>query len=146
MFSLLTLPVVRPCYAGIWTLVTQEEFQQDSAAPRFRGDIIAPTEMPGAPIIKVDEPAQTTAIRTPVSIHLRFLPQRGAAIDLASFRATYGWLGIDITSRIIEHAQINASGLVANNAEIPSGHHKVTLQIADNLHRVGSRVFEFTVT
>jgi len=66
-------------------------------------------------------------------------------IDLTSFRATYGWLAIDITNRIIEHAQVNASGVFANDADIPAGHHKVTLQVADNMHRVGNRTFEFTV-
>jgi hypothetical protein len=115
-------------------LITPEEFERDRSAPRFRG-FLAPTVQPGAPIIEIDQPDQTGAIRVPVNIRLRFLPQGGAIIDLASFRATYGWLGIDITSRIIEHAQINASGLFANNAEILAGHHKVTLQIADNMRR-----------
>ena len=144
-FGLLTFPVVSPCYAGRWTLISQEEAERDAVAPRFRGAVMPTIEMPGAPIIEVDQPDQTTAIRTPVNIRLRFRPKGGAKIDLSSFRASYGWLGVDITARIIEHAQINSSGLVADNAEIPSGHHKVTLEIADNMHRVGSRVFEFTV-
>jgi hypothetical protein len=144
LFSLLATPYVKPCDAAAWQLITAEEFERDRSAPRFRG-FFAPTIQPGAPIIEVDQPDQTSAIRVPVNIRLRFRPQAGAIIDLASFRATYGWLGIDITNRIIEHAQINASGLFANNAEIPAGHHKVTLQIADNMRRVGSRTFEFTV-
>jgi hypothetical protein len=143
--GLVTLPWVGISYAAGWTLITEEEFKRDGAAPRFRGGVIVPTEPSGAPIIEVDQPDQTNAIRVPVNIRIRFRPQGGAVIDLATFRATYGWLGIDITSRIIEHAQINASGLFANNAEMPAGHHKVTLQIADNVRRVGSRVFEFTV-
>lgn len=113
-------------------------------APRFRGGPLDYAVAPGAPIIEVDQPDQTNAIRAPVDIRLRFVPQGGATIDLASFRAAYGWLGIDITNRIIEHAQINASGLFANNAEIPVEHHRVTLQIADNMRRLGTRTFEFT--
>jgi hypothetical protein len=133
-----------PCDAATWQLITGEEFERDRSAPRSRG-LLSPTVQPGAPIIEVDQPDQSTAIKAPVNIRLRFLPQGGAKIDLASFRATYGWLGIDITSRIVEHAQITASGLSANSAQIPAGNHQVTLQIADNLHRVGSRTFAFTV-
>ena len=42
--------------------------------------------------------------------------------------------------------------LLAKNADVPAGLHRVTLnqfianiQVADNLHRVGIRTFEFTV-
>jgi hypothetical protein len=84
----------------------------------------------GAPIIEVDQPNENGPITVPVTIRLRFRAQGGASIDVTSFRATYGWLSIDITRRIIEHAQVNASGL---------------FQIADNMHRVTSHTFEFTV-
>jgi hypothetical protein len=82
-------------------------------------------------------------IRPPVTIRISFLPKAGATIETASFHATYGWF--DITKRILEHAHISRSGLLANNVNIPAGHHKVTLQIADNMQRVGVRTFEFTV-
>jgi hypothetical protein len=144
LFSLLTIPYVHPCYASGWTLISEEEVERDSAAPRFRGVFSTDTQ-PGAPLIEVDQPDETNSVRVPVTIRLRFRPQNGAIIDVTSFRATYGWLAIDITQRILEHAQVNASGLFASNADVPSGHHKVTLQIADNMHRVGSRIFEFTV-
>jgi len=66
-------------------------------------------------------------------------------IDLSSLRVTYGWLGVDIAKRVMEHAHVVASGLLAENADIPAGYHRVTLQIADNMHRVGVRTFEFIV-
>jgi hypothetical protein len=144
IFGLFAISYVNPCNAAAWTLISREEFERDSAAPRFRGSVIPNTE-PGAPIIEVDQPDEARPLRTPLTIRLRFRPQGGAVIDLRSFRATYGWLAIDITQRIVEHAQVNASGLLANNADIPAGHHKVTLQVADNMRRVGMRTFEFTV-
>lgn len=93
----------------------------------------------------MDQPDDKKPLQAPLTIRLRFRPQGTASIDLTSFRATYGWLGIDITSRILQHAQVSTSGLFASNAEIPAGHHKVTLQIADNMRRIGVRTFEFTV-
>jgi hypothetical protein len=144
IFGLLAISYVNPCHAAAWTLISKEEFDRDSEAHRFRG-FVGPTTQNGAPIIEVELPDETKPINVPVTIRLRFRPQGGAMIDPTSFRATYGWLAIDITQRIIEHAQVNASGLLANGADIPTGHHKVTIQVADNMHRVGIRTFEFTV-
>jgi hypothetical protein len=144
ILGLLAVSYVNPCNAAGWTLISKEEFEQDSGAPHFRG-VFGLATQPGAPVIEVAQPDEAKPIKVPVTIRLLFRPQAGAVIDLTSFRATYGWLGIDITQRIIEHAQVNASGLIANGADIPPGHHKVTLQVADNMRRVGMRTFEFTV-
>jgi len=144
VLGLLALPCIKPCHAAGWALITKEEFERDSEAPHFRGGVFAPVEA-GAPIIEIEQPNENRPITAPVTIRLRFRAQGGASIDVTSFHATYGWLAIDITRRIIEHAQVSASGLVATNAEIPAGHHKVTLQISDNMRRVATRTFEFTV-
>jgi hypothetical protein len=131
------------CRAATWALVTKEEFEQSAAQPLSRS--IDRSRSPDAPAIEVNQPDTTKPIKPPVTIRIRFRPKEGATIDPTSFRATYGSLGIDITNRIIQHAHVSASGLVANNADVPAGHHRVTLQIADNMHRVGMRTFEFTV-
>ncbi len=129
--------------AAAWALITKDEFERDSLAPHPVNPLVAAP--PGAPTIKVEQPDETLPIKPPVTIRISFLPKAGATIDPASFHATYGWLGIDITGRILEHTHVSASGLLANNVNIPAGHHKVTIQIADNMHRVGIRTFEFTV-
>lgn len=129
--------------AAAWTLITNEELARELAAPRLEKSNA--TIQPGAPMIEVEQPDETKPIKPPVTIRLRFLPQGNSKIDLASFRATYGWLALDITKRILEHAEVAESGLLVNNADISPGNYKITLQIADDLHRVGSRAFEFTV-
>jgi hypothetical protein len=141
--------------AAAWALITKEEFEQDSAAPHLDGSLagtqplsrsIRPSSRPyDLPIIEVDQPDITKPIKPPVTIRIRFRPKEGATIDLTSFRVTYGSLALDITKRIIEHARVSASGLLANNADVPAGRHRVTLRVADNIHRVGIRTFEFTV-
>jgi hypothetical protein len=129
--------------AAAWTLITPDEFARDQAAPHIAPSFAAPP--PGGPVIEVDQPDPTKPIRPPVTIRLRFIPQGTAQIDAASFRVTYGWLRLDITSRILEHAQVTQSGLVATNVDISPGTYSITLQIADNLHRVGMRTFDFAV-
>jgi len=132
--------------AAAWALITKEEFEQSLAAtqPLSRG-IDRTSRSPDAPTIEVNQPDTTKPIKPPVTIRIRFRPKEGAKIDLTSFRVTYGSLALDITNRIIQHAHLSASGLMANNADVPAGHHRVTLQIADNMQRVGTRTFEFTV-
>lgn len=129
--------------AGAWTLITEEEHEREKAAPP---SVQAPSAaQPGAPTIDVDQPETSNPIKSPVTIRVSFHPQQGAAIDITSFRVTYGFLRIDITQRILDNAQLTASGLFAKDAQLPAGQYKVTLQIADNLHRVGARTVEFTV-
>ena len=137
------------CRAAAWALITREEFERDSAAPHLEEALTRglrrPTGPPDAPVIEVNQPGETTPIKAPVTIRVHFRPKEGATIDPTSFRVTYGWLAVDITKRILEHAHVSASGLLATNADVPAGHHKVTLQIADNMRRVGIRTFDFTV-
>jgi hypothetical protein len=131
------------CRADQWSLITEEEFEREKLAPQIAAAPATPT--PGAPIIEVKQPDETQPIQTPVTIRILFHPQSGATIDLPSFKVTYGFLGLDITDRIKQHAGLSPTGLSADNAQLPSGHYRVTLQIADNLHRVASRTLDFTV-
>ena len=100
---------------------------------------------PGAPAIEVVEPDPSQPLRPPVCIRLSFRPQAGAAIEPKSFRALYGWFGLDITATLLRYATISADGLVVERAEIPSGRHKITLLIADTLGRIGRRTLHVKV-
>jgi hypothetical protein len=60
-------------------------------------------------------------------------------------RAHEGISGADITDRLLQHAQLNAQQLKADNVAIPVGDHRVTLTIADSQGRENSRTFQFTV-
>ena len=129
--------------AAAWTLITQDQFdeinQQKAAA--------APGTHDGQPIripvIEIIEPDLKMPIKPPVKIRIRFRAPAGASIDPASFRATYGWF--NITNQLLSHAKIDASGISADDAEIPSGKYKVTLQISDTKRRVGTQAFDFQV-
>jgi len=68
-----------------------------------------------------------------------------AKIVTSSFKATYGWLGVDITQRLLEHATLTANGLAADDINAPTGQHRVTVSIADTHDRVGTRTFRFTI-
>jgi hypothetical protein len=146
------LALAMPARAGgawaadaVWALVTPQEVAQDMAAPHTPVAHTRGFPAPGAPQIVVDQPAAAETLHPPLNIRVRFVPSAGTAINTTTFRATYGFLGIDITDRLLQHAQLNAQQLKADNVAIPVGDHRVTLTIADSQGRENSRTFQFTV-
>ena len=64
---------------------------------------------------------------------------------MQSFKAAYGWLGLNITGRLLEHAVATPNSLSAANVDLPSGSHKITLAIADDTGKTASKTFQFSI-
>src|SRR6516162_8129364 len=109
-FSLLVLPGKWAIAVG-WPLVTPGPEARDNAAPDLRQS--AATAAQGAPLITVRQPDISHAVRNPMTIDIQFRPAPGSTINLSTFQAKYGWLEIDITSRLLEHATRTPNGLFA---------------------------------
>lgn len=126
-----------------WDLITPEEDARDRAAPKVPG----PSDLPAPPVIELVRPADISQpIQNPITIELRFASGSGPAIDMQTFRATYGWLGINITSRLLEHATKQPDSLLAENVDLPTGDHRVTVSIANTAGKTASKTFRFTIT
>jgi hypothetical protein len=125
-----------------WRLVTPDEEARDNAAP----DGSAPQDLPAPPAIDLVRPDISGPVRNPVTIEVQFTASVGQTIDMGTFNATYGRLGINITGRLLEHAVATARGLAADNVELPSGSHRVTLSVADTSGKRASRTFRFSVS
>jgi hypothetical protein len=132
-----------PAAASAWPLVTAEEEQRDNAAPHDADAERLRTKAP--PTIELTQPDISAPLHNPVTMEVRFHAGPGASIDMTSVRAAYGWLGFDITKRLLQHAVQTADGLIATDVEIPPGDHKVTVSVADTAGRVGSRTFQLTI-
>jgi hypothetical protein len=130
-----------PSVARAFDLITPEEDARDRAAPHVPG----PSDLPAPPVIELVRPDISTPVQNPVTIEVRFGSGSGPAIDMQTFRATYGWLGINITSRLLEHATKRPDSLVAENVDLPPGDHRVTLSIANTSGKTASRTFRFSV-
>lgn len=137
----LVQPTLRSRAQAPWPLVPPDVDARDRAAPHVPG---APN-LPAPPTINLLRPDISAPIRNPVSIELRFDPGPGRAIDMGSFRATYGWLSIDITRRLLRHATAIPNGLLAENVDLPVGNHRIVLSIADTAGKRASRTFQFSV-
>ena len=135
------LPSVPDAQTTAWRLVTPEEERRDNAAP----EVPAPPDRPPPPTITLVQPDISQPIRNPVTIEVQFTPGPGGSIDMSSFNATYGRLGLDITRRLLARAVTTPNGLLAANVELPSGSHRVTLSIADVAGKTASKTFQFSV-
>jgi tRNA G46 methylase TrmB len=142
---LFPLPFGQPAHAAErdWSLITPQEEARDNAAPHVVQPL--PRTEPGTPVIEVRQPSISRHIRNPTTIEVRFRAAPGATIEMSTFRAKYGWLGIDITARLLEHATETADSLSAKNVDLPSGDHSITVSISDSAGRTGSRVLQLLV-
>jgi hypothetical protein len=124
-----------------WKLITPDEEARDNAAL----DRSPPPDLPMPPAIDLVRPDISGPVRNPVTIEVHFTASVGQTIDMRTFNTTYGRLGIDITGRLLEHAVATPNGLTADNVELPSGNHRVTLSVADTSGKKASRTFRFSV-
>jgi len=127
-----------------FVLITAEEARQHN---QESGVLIAPASSPAnaLPAIEVINPQiMAGPVPSPVSIELSFRTD-DAVVDLASFKALYGSFRLNITDRIMERASATPGGLRIENAEIPSGTHRLFLSIADSKGRRSDRELRIQV-
>lgn len=129
--------------ANAWPLVTRQEQRREDAAPHKQA-APGPTRA-DAPAIRIEEPDITKPVRSAVKIRVHFQPGANARIVVDTLRVRYGFLRIDITRRILAHARPTPSGVFVDDADLPRGRHEITIQIADNMGRVGVKSFDFNV-
>ena len=85
------------------------------------------------------EPVADLKVKAPFAINVLFKPQSDAAIDPSTFKVMYGALKFDITNRITKFVKVTATGFSLENAQIPVGKHRLTLQVQDEKQRVAER-------
>lgn len=133
-----------------FVLISPEDYAQEQ---RLAAKQLPPAEdapmakgLPMPPFIQVVTPrTDLGAVNAPVRIELAFETTSDARIDPASFRVLYGFLKLDLTDKVRKNAQITEKGLVAKDAAIPAGSHKLILRIADDKGRVSEQELRFSV-
>lgn len=99
------------------------------------------------PLIDVlkPEPAADLKVKAPFAISVLFKGQADSPIDPSTFKVMYGALKLDITGRITKFVKVGKEGFSLENAQIPSGKHRLTLQVQDEKQRVAERELRFEV-
>ncbi len=91
------------------------------------------------------EPAADLKVKAPFAIAVQFKGQADSPIDPATFKVMYGAFKIDITARITKFVKVTTEGFNLENAQIPVGKHRLTLQVQDEKQRVAERELRFEV-
>lgn len=129
-----------PAVPGL--LVSEQEASASRAAPQLNART---ARVPDAPQIDIIAPDIKGSITSPTVVQLRFKPVSPAVIKPESFKALYGAFRIDITSRLLKVARLDGEGLTVEGAQLPSGSHRIALEIEDSAGRVGSQLLSVTV-
>jgi hypothetical protein len=95
--------------------------------------------------ILTPEPAPDLKVKAPFAISVQFRGQADSPINPASFRVLYGAFKIDITNRITQYVKVTKEGFSLENAQIPTGKHRLTMIVQDDKQRIAERELRFEV-
>lgn len=134
-----------PADAEAWLVSAAETIQ-------FKGEEgfnEPPALRPRAPTPLIDvvkpAPAADLKVKAPFAISVLFKSLTDSPIDPSTFKVMYGALKLDITGRITKFVKVGKEGFSLENAQIPSGKHRLTLQVQDEKQRVAERELRFEV-
>lgn len=134
-----------PALPAGWLVTAAEalEFQGEegfNAQPALRPR----AQVPLIDILK-PEPAADLKVKAPFAIAVQFKSQADAPIDPTTFKVMYGAFKLDITSRITKFVKVTKEGFALENAQIPAGKHRLTLQVQDEKQRLAERELRLEV-
>lgn len=131
------------CAGAQVLLVTQEEARASRSAPSQLTPKSLPS--PDSPKITLQAPDISQAVASPLRVKLQFRSTAPAVILPHTFRVLYGFLRLDITSRITASTVVTSSGLEVPEAQLPVGSHTLLVEVKDSAGRQGRRWFKFEV-
>ena len=130
---------------GLWLVNPAEALQfQGEAGYAAQPALRARSVMPLIDILQ-PEALPEGKLKAPFPITVAFRAQNDAPIDVHTFKVLYGALKFDITSRLTQYTQVSEEGFKLDNANIPKGKHRLTLQIQDAKQRMAERELRIEV-
>ena len=120
--------------------LTYKGKQAFEAAPSLRAKGLGPSIEILQPMPSVD-----AKVKVPFAIVVEFKSLADAPINPASFKVLYGAMKFDITGRLAKFVKVTPEGFTLDNAKIPAGKHRLTLQIQDEKERIGEREMRIEV-
>jgi hypothetical protein len=125
------------------TEFSTRDLREDNSAPTCHS---TPDNDADNPQIRILAPALGKTLTAPLDIDLQFVPTASAAIRPETFRVCYlGLITMDITKRITDRVVVSDKGLHVTGAQLPHGHHRLALLIADERGRLARREAEFDI-
>ena len=132
-----------PMYAQV-QLVSEREMRasENATAPLAPRSVAV---VPDGPKIDIVSPGLMGAVKSPARVQLRFTTVSPAIAKPESFKALYGAFRVDITSRLLKVAKLSPQGLIVEEAFLPSGSHRIFLEIEDSVGRTGGQMLSVMI-
>jgi hypothetical protein len=119
------------------------DLRDESGTPTCRS---TPNNDADNPQIRILAPPLGKALTSPLDIDLQFVPTGSTPIRPDTFRICYvGFITTDITKRITDRIAVSQKGLRVSGAQVPQGHHRLLMIIADERGRLGRREAVFDI-
>jgi hypothetical protein len=129
-----------------WLIASDERTASAKAAKTPRAGIKSDDVTGNDPVVEILLPKNGDRIISPVDFDIRFQTKPPAAIDPTSIRVLYGFLRLDITSRIKEFGgEISARGITLIKAPLQPDSYLVTIEVANSQGRKTRRTVRFDV-
>lgn len=130
-----------------FSLVSPEEAGADAQAQASGTGAPLATKAfdPMGPAIVVIAPRIDGPTRPPLDVRVEARPRNGLAIDRGSLKVRYGFLRLDVTSRLLPYGQWQGNAFVVTGAQVPAGNHTFYVAIADSAGHVGEAVMKVVV-
>lgn len=119
------------------------DLSDDNGAPSCRSTTDNDADNPK---IRIVAPVLAKPLIVPIDIDLQFVPVGSTPIRPETFRVCYlGLVTMDITKRITDRVTVSEQGLHVSGAQLPHGHHRLLLLIADQRGRLARQEAVFNV-
>ena len=119
------------------------DLSEDNGAPSCRSSADNDADNPK---IKIVAPILEKPLLMPIDIDLQFVPVGSTHIRPETFRVCYmGLITMDITKRITDRVTVSEQGLHVVGAQLPHGHHRLLLLVADQHGRLARHEAVFNV-
>lgn len=136
--------VLAACPAFAFDLITNAEFKAEQAAHKPFGSLRQPLTPSSVPRIEITAPPDLSKrIRSPINLEVRFATDPPAVVDPKTLQILYGALRLDITDRIRKAAKVTPAAIVAENAKLPAGSHRLFIGISDSAGRYADKEVKF---
>jgi hypothetical protein len=119
------------------------DLSQDNGTPTCRSTADNDADNPQ---IRIVAPILEKPLIAPIDIELKFVPVGSTPIRPETLRVCYlGSVAMDITKRITDRVTVSENGLRVTGAQLPHGHHRLLLLVADQRGRLARREAAFNV-
>jgi len=119
------------------------DLSEDNGAPTCRS---TPDNDADNPQVRLLAPPLGKTLTSPLDMDIQFVPTASAPIRPETFRLCYiGLAPVDLTKRITDRVTVSEKGVHVSGVQLPSGHHRLVLLIADQRGRLGRREAVFLI-